>query len=116
VDNDQVLSINITGAAAAQLKKFMEDANLSLDDCGIRIQVLPGGCSGFRYGLDLAQEPETDDIIIKVNEIKIFTDVFSAQYLNGTTIDWVESVMGSGFTFENPNATGGCGCGSSFSA
>jgi iron-sulfur cluster assembly protein len=78
--------------------------------------VLPGGCSGFRYGLNIEERPLDDDMVVDVRGIRVFVDAFSAQYLSGTTIDYVTNMQGSGFTFENPNSTGGCGCGSSFTA
>ena len=81
-----------------------------------RIVVLGGGCSGFQYGLNIEDEPESDDEILDIRGVKIFVDPFSAQYLEGIEIDYVTSVMGQGFTFNNPNASGGCGCGSSFTA
>ena len=83
---------------------------------GLRISVQPGGCSGFKYGLLIEDEAAEDDLIVGQGEWRVFVDPFSAQYLNGVTIDYVSSMQGSGFTFKNPNSTGGCGCGSSFSA
>ena len=81
---------------------------------GLRVAVLPGGCSGFQYGLNVEEEPEADDDIIEVDGVKVFVDPFSAQYLEGVEIDCVTSMMGQGFTFRNPSSSGGCGCGSSF--
>ncbi|HSR42430.1 MAG TPA: iron-sulfur cluster assembly accessory protein, partial [Longimicrobiales bacterium] len=81
---------------------------------GLRVAVLPGGCSGFQYGLNIEEAPEVDDEILEQAGVKIFVDPFSAQYLDGVEIDYVTSMMGSGFSFRNPNAVGGCGCGSSF--
>ena len=72
--------------------------------------------AGFQYGLNIEDEPESDDEILDIRGVKIFIDPFSAQYLDGVEIDYVTSVMGQGFTFSNPNASGGCGCGSSFTA
>ena len=83
---------------------------------GLRVSVQPGGCSGFKYGLLIEDEAAEDDVVVDQGGWRVFVDPFSAQYLNGVTIDYVTSMMGSGFTFKNPNATGGCGCGSSFSA
>ncbi|MGH6739510.1 MAG: HesB/IscA family protein, partial [Bradyrhizobium sp.] len=71
---------------------------------------------GFKYSLNLEDKVGDDDMIAEINGIRVFVDPFSAQYLSGVTIDYVTSMQGSGFTFENPNATGGCGCGSSFTA
>ena len=72
--------------------------------------------SGFKYGLVIEDKQADDDMIIDNDGFKVFVDPFSAQYLSGTVIDYVTSMQGSGFTFKNPNSTGGCGCGSSFSA
>ena len=83
---------------------------------GLRVSVMPGGCSGFKYGLVIEDKNAEDDTVFELEGIKLFVDPFSAQYLSGTTIDYVTSMQGSGFTFKNPQSTGGCGCGSSFSA
>jgi iron-sulfur cluster assembly protein len=66
--------------------------------------------------LNIEEQALDDDHIVPVGTIRVFVDGFSLQYLNGVTIDYVSSMQGSGFTFSNPNATGGCGCGSSFNA
>ena len=76
--------------------------------------MLPGGCSGFQYGLNAEEEPEADDDIIEVDGVKVFVGPFSAQYLEGVEIEYVTSMMGQGFTFRNPSSSGGCGCGNSF--
>ncbi len=81
---------------------------------GLRVSVLPGGCSGFKYSLNIEEAALEDDMVQEVNGIRVFVDGFSAQYLSGVTVDYVTSMQGSGFTFSNPNASGGCGCGSSF--
>ena len=83
-------------------------------EAGLRVAVLPGGCSGFQYGLNIEDAPESDDEVYEQAGLRIFVDPFSAQYLEGVEIDYVSSMMGSGFSFRNPNAAGGCGCGSSF--
>lgn len=106
--------LNVTEKAAAEVQRFIAESNLPVDKTGLRVSVLPGGCSGFTYGLDLEPEGREDDEIIHANGLKVYVDPFSAQYLHGVEIDYVQSFQGSGFTFRNPNATGGCGCGSSF--
>lgn len=107
--------VNLTATAAAEVRKYMEEQGVS-GDAGLRIGVLPGGCSGFQYGLNIEDEPAEDDLILESEGLRLFVDPFSVQYLSGTEIDYVSTFQGSGFTFNNPNATGGCGCGSSFTA
>lgn len=109
------MSITVTPTAVTEVQKFMQEQGAS-DAAGLRVAVLPGGCSGFQYGLNIEDEAESDDEILEVNGIRVFVDPFSSQYLEGVEIDYVTTMMGSGFTFKNPNATGGCGCGSSFTA
>ncbi|MBI4042346.1 MAG: iron-sulfur cluster assembly accessory protein, partial [Deltaproteobacteria bacterium] len=75
-----------------------------------------GGCSGLQYKIQLEPSPRENDRVVESEEIKVFVDPKSALYLGGTQIDYDESLMGGGFKFVNPNATGGCGCGKSFSA
>lgn len=80
-----------------------------------RISVMPGGCSGFKYNFELIDTPESDDVVIEQNNgLKIVVDPFSVPYLNGVSIDYISTTMESGFKFNNPNASGGCGCGTSF--
>lgn len=105
----------LTAVAAEKVNGFITEHGGS-EETGLRVAVLPGGCSGFQYGLNIEDGPETDDEIIELQGIKVFVDPFSAQYLEGVEIDYTTGMMGSGFTFRNPAATGGCGCGSSFTA
>ena len=109
-------SLVITGRAAEEVQKFIAQEQVSAESAGLRVSVLPGGCSGFKYSLNIEERALEDDMVAEVNGVRIFVDGFSAQYLTGVTIDYVTSMQGSGFTFSNPNATGGCGCGSSFTA
>lgn len=108
------IQITITDQAAAEVRKFLADDQVSAATAGLRVSVLPGGCSGFKYSLNIEEAAQDDDLVLDVNSLRLFVDGFSLQYLNGVTIDYVTSMQGSGFTFHNPNATGGCGCGSSF--
>jgi iron-sulfur cluster assembly accessory protein len=109
------MNIIVTPTAVAEVQKFIEEQGAA-ETAGLRVAVLPGGCSGFQYGLNIEDEPQEDDEILQTNGIKLFVDQFSGQYLDGVEIDYVTTMMGSGFTFKNPNASGGCGCGSSFTA
>src|SRR5690242_17603010 len=102
--------------AAEEVRKFIAAEDVPAESAGLRVSVLPGGCSGFKYSLNIEERPLDDDMVAEVNGVRVFVDGFSAQYLTGITIDYVTSMQGSGFTFNNPNATGGCGCGSSFTA
>lgn len=107
--------IHVTDAALTKVESFIEEHGAGGAAAGLRVAVLPGGCSGFQYGLNIEEEPEEDDEILDLSAgIRVFVDPFSAQYIEGVEIDYVTSMMGSGFTFNNPVATGGCGCGSSF--
>lgn len=107
------MDITLTPTAISQVEKFIEDQGAA-ETAGLRVAVLPGGCSGFQYGLNIEDQPEEDDEVLEMGGLRVFIDPFSAQYLSGVEIDYVSGMMGSGFTFRNPNATGGCGCGSSF--
>jgi iron-sulfur cluster assembly protein len=109
------MNLLLTDAAADEVRKFMAEEELP-GEGGLRVRVIPGGCSGFQYAMEIEESPQEDDSVADIKGIKVFVDMFSAQYLDNVEIDYVSSVMGSGFTFKNPNATGGCGCGSSFSA
>jgi iron-sulfur cluster assembly protein len=110
------VELNVTESAAEEIKKFFEGEEDLSDTAGLRVRVVPGGCSGFQYSLNIEEDSRQGDFILDRHGIKLFVDMFSAQYLNGVVIDYTSNMMGSGFTFENPNATGGCGCGTSFSA
>jgi iron-sulfur cluster assembly protein len=108
--------LNLTDEAVVEVKKFMSGDDIPKETAGLRISVLPGGCSGFKYSLNIEDKPADDDMTSEINGVRVFVDAFSAQYLSGVTINYVTAMQGSGFTFNNPNATGGCGCGTSFNA
>jgi iron-sulfur cluster assembly accessory protein len=110
------MTMELTETAAAEIKKFMASEEGLPETAGLRVRVVPGGCSGFQYSLNIEEASRQGDHILDQNGVRLFIDMFSGQYLNGVKIDYVSGVMGSGFTFTNPNATGGCGCGSSFTA
>ena len=113
---EMTVNLSLTGGAVEQVRNFMSAEQVSEETAGLRVSVLPGGCSGFKYGLNIEEQPLDDDIILEQAGLRLFIDAFSAQYLEGTRIDYTSNINGSGFTFENPSASGGCGCGSSFSA
>ena len=106
--------VTLTETAITEVKKFIDAENAG-PEAGLRIRVVPGGCSGFSYSMQIEDGPRPGDEILNNEGLKVFVDMFSRQYLEGVQVDYVSSVMGSGFTFNNPNSTGSCGCGSSFS-
>ena len=116
VSSQPDIALTITPVAGVEVKKFMDAEGVSPETGGLRVSVQPGGCSGFKYSLVIEDKNAEDDFVLEQDGFKVFVDPFSAQYLSGITIDYVSSMQGSGFTFKNPNATGGCGCGSSFAA
>jgi iron-sulfur cluster assembly protein len=104
--------ITLTDDAVGQLRTMIEKkGNPSL---GLRVWVQPGGCSGFSYGMALDDAPLGDDVISEVEGLKVIVDSFSAGHLQGAKVDYVDSLMGAGFTVLNPNAVSSCGCGHSF--
>ena len=110
------VTLGVTESAAGEIKKFMSSEEGLPESAGLRVRVVPGGCSGFQYSLNIEEESRQGDFVLDDKGVRLFVDMFSAQYLNGVEIDYVQNVMGSGFTFKNPNSTGSCGCGSSFTA
>ncbi len=107
------MDLTLTPNAVKTVQGFLQEHG-ETPDAGLRVAVLPGGCSGFQYDVDIDKGPDGDDEILERYGIRIFVDPFSAQYLEGIEIDYKTSLMGSGFSFRNPQASGGCGCGSSF--
>ena len=104
----------LTDKAIEMIRSTMERE--ALQESGLRVGVVGGGCSGFQYSLDLEKEAKAGDMTFEQDGIRMFIDPMSVQYLKGTTVDYVETAYSSGFSFTNPNAKSTCGCGSSFSA
>ena len=100
---------------ATQMIKMTREAEKLDSSSGLRVAVRGGGCSGFEYALDFELEPRETDWVQEFDGLAVFVDPVSARYLTGTEIDYVLGPTGSGFKFNNPKATGSCGCGSSFS-
>jgi len=109
------VQLNLTPSALAKVREFIASEPMPADTVGLRIGVLPGGCSGFKYEMSIDEAPASDDIVLDYEGVRLFVDPFSSQYLSGIKIDYVSTMQSSGFSFENPNASGGCGCGTSFS-
>ena len=109
---DATTLVSLSDAAAKKLHELTaEEANTAI---GLRVYVYSGGCSGFRYGMMLEDQPTAEDVTIEANGIRVYVDQQSTQYLKGAEIDYLDTLMGAGFTVNNPNAVSGCGCGSSF--
>lgn len=104
--------LKITSLAATKVQEFLEQNGRP--EAGLRVRVVGGGCSGFQYQLALDDTASEDDEVFEQQGVKLFIDPRSFLYLDGTEIDYVEDIMGSGFRFNNPNSTGSCGCGESF--
>ena len=110
--DQQPTVVSLTEAAASKLHELTkEETN---PDIGLRVYVYSGGCSGFRYGMMLEDAPTPEDNILNANGIKVYVDGQSIDLLQGSQIDYVDTLMGAGFTVNNPNAVAACGCGSSF--
>jgi len=105
-----VLSENATG----KLRELMKQ-NGDAEKTYLRVFVAGGGCSGFRYGMALDEKLHEGDEVLQSNGIKVIVDKESAPYIDGASVDYVESVAGSGFVVSNPNNVSSCGCGQSFS-
>ena len=113
-ENSIELDLALTDEAIQQVKGLL--ARDKLEGHGLRVAVSDGGCSGFSYKLSFEREQKPDDTILEQNGLKVYVDRSSTPYLKGTVIDFVAGIYGGGFKFTNPNATGTCGCGTSFSA
>lgn len=102
----------LSEAAAGKLQALVEaEQNPAI---GLRVYVYSGGCSGFRYGMMLEDQPSSEDVTVESRGIKVYVDKQSTQFLLGSEIDYLDTLMGAGFTVNNPNAVSACGCGSSF--
>ncbi len=107
----EINTLRITPAAADKVRELLEQENDP--SLALRIFVAGGGCSGLQYGMTLDEEQEGDTVITQ-GEFKVLVDEMSLGYINGSEVDYVDSLMGAGFTVNNPNAVSSCGCGHSF--
>jgi iron-sulfur cluster assembly accessory protein len=106
--------IELTPVAVEKVKEILDQQTPK--PAGLRVAVVGGGCSGFQYHMAFEnQVNETSDNVYEFGELKVLVDQMSEMYLEGITIDYVDSIEGSGFKFNNPNVKSTCGCGSSFS-
>jgi iron-sulfur cluster assembly accessory protein len=104
--------ISLTPNAIAKVKEIMAQQNPV--PTGLRVGVVGGGCSGFSYSMQFENNSGLMDKVFDMDGLKVYVDATSVMYLNGCTVDYVESLEGAGFKFENPNVKSTCGCGSSF--
>ena len=104
--------LTLTETAINKVKEFM--TQYETQNVGLRIKVVGGGCSGLSYQMHFDENVNPDDEVIEFDGVKVLVDEKSTPYLRGTELDYVEGLMGKGFTFRNPNAKGSCGCGESF--
>ena len=111
IDNVATL-VSLTDAAAGKLREIT--AEEPSPDAGLRVYVYSGGCSGYRYGMMIEDAPTAEDQVLEAQGIKVYVDARSIDLLRGSQIDYVDTLMGAGFTVNNPNAVAACGCGSSF--
>lgn len=109
----ETFTLSITEKAARRILDIIRDNGLP-DTAGLRAGVVEGGCSGFNYDVEIVTEPANDDLVLVRHGARVFVNDFSMPYITGMTIDWVSSMLESRFVFQNPNATGTCGCGISF--
>lgn len=107
------MNIILTDKATLKIKEIAESEGIA--NHIIRVRVIGGGCSGFTHDMCFDEEIKELDEVIEVGDIKITIDPLSAQYLDGTTIDYLDGIISSGFKFNSPLAKGSCGCGSSIS-
>ena len=111
-DSDMTSTVTLTDEAITRLRTVLQTQQAP--EGALRVFVTPGGCSGFSYGMSLESEPAEDDEVVEQAGVKVVVDPFSLQYLEGAQIDFIDSLMGGGFTVVNPNAVKSCACGQSF--
>ncbi|MCS7142717.1 MAG: iron-sulfur cluster insertion protein ErpA [Aigarchaeota archaeon] len=108
-----MINLSLTERAVQKLKEMMrEEGNEGL---GLRIFISGGGCGGYKYGMALDDKVYEDDYVVQQDGVRVIVDQFSAKFMQGSQIDYLETLMGAGFVVKNPNVTSTCGCGHSFS-
>jgi iron-sulfur cluster insertion protein len=106
--------VQLTTKAVEKVKEIRKAEGT--ENYGLRVAVVAGGCSGFSYDLYFDEQPRPEDKVFEADGVKVFVDALSFRYLEGCEIDYVESIAGAGFKFNNPQSKGSCGCGKSFNA
>src|ERR671918_1595445 len=107
--------VTVTEKAAAKIRELMAEEPAG-DVMVLRVAVEGGGCSGFQYALGFDRGPQDGDNEVEMHGVRVVVDPYSAPYITGSEIDYVDALMGAGFAINNPNVTAACGCGSSFQA
>lgn len=110
--NEEENVLVVTPSAVSIIRQLLDQRNIP--GYSLRVFVSGGGCSGLQYGMAFEQEPRDFDAVVETDGVRLVVDPTSLMYLQGATIDYVDSLMGGGFRIENPNATSSCGCGHSF--
>jgi iron-sulfur cluster assembly accessory protein len=113
VETTKTAPVSLTPNAIAKVKEIMSQQNPV--PTGLRVGVVGGGCSGFSYSMQFENNAGLMDKVFDMDGLKVYVDATSVMYLNGCRVDYVETLEGAGFKFENPNVKSTCGCGSSFS-
>jgi iron-sulfur cluster assembly protein len=109
------MTVTMTEVAAFRLRNFLRSGSHQEQvKKGVRLAVVDGGCSGYEYKMEITSNPNPDDLVVEEDKVVFYIDRQSAALINGMVIDFVDSLVESGFKFINPNATGSCGCGKSF--
>lgn len=104
----------VTTKAVEEIRKLLSEENIP--NAFLRVRVIPGGCSGFSYEMGFDDEMEDSDKLFEQEGVKVAIDELSIPYLQGGVLDYQDGLNGTGFSINNPNATGSCGCGQSFTA
>ncbi len=104
----------VTEMAAKEIQSLISQHNNP--QLGLRVRIIAGGCSGYSYDLAFDDQAQPNDMVFETNGVKVMIDDRSYRVLEGTELDYVDTMLGRGFTFSNPNAKSSCGCGSSFNA
>jgi iron-sulfur cluster assembly protein len=116
VANPTVAKISLSERAAKKIRELLDKEGVSPEKGGLRVGVQGGGCSGLSYAMRLDTQARDRDKVFEEFGARLFVDPKSFLYLNGTTLEYEETLMRQGFVFQNPNAARNCGCGSSFTA
>jgi iron-sulfur cluster assembly accessory protein len=109
---ETAMAVDMTDRAAKRVSTILAT---EVPGSALRISVKGGGCSGFSYTFDIGQDRAADDIVLERSGATVLIDPVSVEYMKGAVIDFVDDLMGQSFRIENPMATSGCGCGTSFS-